>query len=76
MKTPQQLTLHFGAVAPPIKSQLKKQGYKFNEETVKHFQKDADAFSRLYIRKFISLEQANKMRDRLHTNIIKHIRTF
>ena len=64
--------LAFGALAPLLSEQL--QWYSVPDETVKHFQMDNDAISRLRIRGLIPDSIADKAYDRLAKNIVKSIR--
>lgn len=67
--------LQFGALAPKISEQLNKQGltYKGNwtEASVSktHFQRDADAITRLFVRGLISDVTAKRARQKLLNRI-------
>jgi len=64
------VSLEFGALAPPLREQLKDAGlvirYKRN---LAHYQRDADAITRIVIRGLISDSQARTARKRLMRRI-------
>lgn len=63
--------LHFAPLAPPLADQLAEQGVTLPTEDVEHFQHDADAVTRLYLRGLIPFSQAGKVRERLFNRILK-----
>jgi len=68
------LILEFGCLCNPLKAQLRKQGITLDVDTIKHFQQDADAISRLSIRSIITDAEAMKARGRLVKIIARQIR--
>jgi hypothetical protein len=66
------LSLHFGATASPLKEQLKKMtGATWAADALDHFQKDADAVTRLFVRNLITDAQAHRARQKLVNKITK-----
>ncbi len=66
------LTLHFGALSPPLKEQLKK--HKTDPSEVAQFQKDHDAIVRLAIRSVIAQSEKHRAQGRLFKRIIAHLK--
>jgi hypothetical protein len=67
------LKLRFGAMSPTIKQQLKEQGYKMDATDCVHFQKDAEAITRLRIRGMLNDSQCKSAHDKLFKNITKSL---
>ena len=65
--------IHFGAMAEPISKQLKKQGFKYDEEQVKHFEKQLDAITRLRFADLIADTIATKAFNKLCKRIQQHV---
>lgn len=61
--------LHFGALCDPIIKQVRAQGFDMNKADADHFQKDAEAITRLRIR----LSMSEKERDKLSKKLLKNI---
>lgn len=59
------LGLHFGALSPTIKTQLEEQGLHLDHASIEHYQKDADAITRLMVRSIIGVSIAEKARKKL-----------
>lgn len=57
------LAIEFGALAPPLSEQLAALG--IDDETIEHWQRDADAISRLSIRDVLTTREARVARERL-----------
>jgi diphthamide synthase subunit DPH2 len=62
-------TVRFGVLAPPLKEQLDKIGYRTCY--IKRWQKIADAIVRLKIERILSVGETQKARRRLLTKIAK-----
>lgn len=69
-------SLVYGAVVDSIEKQLTDQGLKFDKETIEHFDRDAEALARCYIRGLITTGQKKGAQARLHSKIMKHLHTF
>ncbi len=67
------LGIYFGAMVEPLSKQLTKQGFKFDKDTVLHFQKDMDALVRVRIRGYILDSQIDKINKKLYKKIEQHI---
>ena len=63
------LNITFGVLAEPIKTQLGRQGIKAKQADVRAWQRDADAISRLSIRRYLSRTQVDKTRRILMTKM-------
>lgn len=68
-----ELGIHFGALADPISKQLKQQGFKFDAEQVKHFEKQLDAITRLRFADLIADTVATKAFNKLYKRIQQHV---
>lgn len=67
------LTIQAGAFADPIGKQLKKQGFKFNKEKVKHFQQNMERITHLKFSDILSDGATEKARQKLFSQIKRHI---
>lgn len=63
------ISLVFGAISPSIQKQLAKQRIKISLSP--HWQKDADAISRLYVRGLLTDSQVHSARGKLLKQIAK-----
>lgn len=70
------LSLRIGALCPKIATQLMEQGHSFNEQEIKHIQKDADSINRLYVRGYLMEGAATMLRRKIYYKVAKHISTF
>lgn len=70
------LGLRFGGMAPSIADQLNEQGFLFSKSEVSHFQKDADAVTRLRIRGLIPAAQVDKSFNKITKLIAAHVDTY
>ena len=68
------LEIEFGVLAPSIKEQLRKSGFSFKPKTVEFFDRRSQAITALLLGDIISQKQANKMRDKLFTQIAEHVK--
>lgn len=57
------IQLRFGAMVPPLSQQLA--GFGLSDEAIEHFQLDADAITRFYIRGALLAAETKKARMRL-----------
>ena len=62
---PQEFGITFGALAPEIKEQLDEAGLVYDEKDADHFNRDAEAITRLFLRDLIPNGQAEKARQKL-----------
>jgi len=62
-----------GAMSTPISEQLTNQGIKFDDKSIEHLQKDADAITRLYMRDLIGQTTANTLREKLYQKIYDEV---
>ncbi len=67
-----QITLDFGAMAESLKKQLAR--FYVQEKELSHYQRDADAISRLMMRGLISESQAHAARKRLMKKVLSAIK--
>ena len=65
--------ISFGAMADPLKDQLKSQGLKMGAEKCNHFQLDIDALIRLSIRGVLCDSDANRTRRKLMKRILAEV---
>ena len=63
------LSMSFGALAPPLAEQLP-DGAKIKRTDLIHFQKDADAITRLFVRGYLSDAGTSGARKRLMQKIL------
>lgn len=74
-----EIGIHFGALAPQLKEQLDSQledtDYEINDDTLAHYQKDADAIIRLSVRRLIPDSVKSTAQKRLLKNITKSIKS-
>lgn len=68
-----EFNLSFGALSEPLKKQLAEQGLRMKSKYLQHFQKDADALSRLHIRGLIPDSEVRKIRQKLMKSITKKL---
>lgn len=68
------VALHFGAMAPSISEQLEGQGLTAEPADLLHWQKDADAITRLTVRQMLPESQAHAARKRLMKKIAKAVK--
>jgi len=67
------LGIVFSAMAPTVAAQLKKQGYKYEKETVKYFDKESEAITRLRLSRLITDDMAAQANAKLYKNIQAHV---
>ncbi len=68
-----QLRIGFGALVPSIAKQLRNQGYKFNSEEVKHFEKLKQSITYLQFADLINDKAREKAIKKLYTKIRSHV---
>lgn len=71
-----QFGVHFGATSDKLSKQIKKQGFKYDENTVDHFEQDAAALNRLRIRGYLTDSATDSATKKLFNKIKKHISDF
>ncbi len=67
------LKIGFGALSPPIPKQLKEQGFKFDTEKVKHFEKLRDCLAHLMFSDILNDSQCEKAKQKLFNKIRSHV---
>lgn len=67
------LLIHFGALADKIDNQLATRGLSADPKTIAHWQKDADAISRLSIRDLLTESQTRMARQKLLKTICRTV---
>jgi hypothetical protein len=65
------INLTFGSMAAPLVQQLGVQGINAPTKLLDHWQKDADAISRLAVRGFLTDTETNRARRRLLQTILR-----
>ena len=68
------LNIQFGAMAPSISIQLKRQKFKFEKAKVADFEEIFKAITRIWFAGYISTRSKNAMLDKLFRSIEIHIR--
>ena len=68
------LTIHIGATAGTIASQLKKQGFKFNKTKANVFQRCLEAITLLRFQDLLADNQYKIACDKLLKKIVSHIK--
>lgn len=63
----------FGPLNPKISTQLKKQGFKFDAETIKHHEKLAESITYLRFADLINSASAEKATQKLFVVIRRHV---
>jgi len=66
-----EVQLRYGAMSDTISKQLTVQGFKFDKKLCEHWQKDADAITRIRIRGILTANQTEKARIKLLNIIAK-----
>lgn len=69
-----QLKLGFGALVPKISTQLRKQGFKYDKDKVKLFEKCLDSILYLMFNDFLSDKQIDRLYDKLRKKIVAHVK--
>ncbi len=67
------LRLEIGLLCDPISKQLRKQKLKFDPETVKHLQKDAEAWCRLKFRYKLPDKLGDYIMELIWKRVAKHV---
>lgn len=73
-KHTKELKLGFGALLPKISTQLRKQGFKFDKEKVKLFEKCKESILYLMFNSFLSDKQIDILFDKLRRKIVAHVK--
>lgn len=70
-----QVTIGYGVLCEPIAKQLKKQGFKYNHDTIKRYEKELQALNMLRFGSGILTDSMfDKILTRLHKKIIAHVK--
>jgi hypothetical protein len=67
------LKIGFGILVPKLNVQLKKQGFIFDKEKVKHFEKLRESINYLRFANILNDSETNKATQKLFNEIKKHI---
>lgn len=73
MSEQQRLQIAMGAMSPPLKEQIKKQGGVIDEKDAERFQRHCDAVTGLYISSYIPASVAEKARQKIMKDIAKAV---
>lgn len=73
MENTKQFTIGFGALVPSIAMQLKKQGFVYDKEKVKHFEKLRDCIIHLKFNDLINHKARENATKKLFTKIRQHV---
>lgn len=66
--------LSFGVMSDPLSKQLDKQGFKYDKDKMKVFQKEADAVNQLRFGSHLLTDSmVNKILPKLHKAIVAHV---
>jgi hypothetical protein len=66
-----EIEIHFGALTPPLSEQLS--NFKIDEKNLAHYQRDADAITRLSVRGLITDSMKGQTYKKLLKNIINEL---
>lgn len=70
---PVSLNLIMGALAPPLRDQIREQKLRFDANTIRHFQRDMDAITRLAVRQLLSPSIRAKLNEKLFKQIVRYL---
>ena len=73
MEETKQFSIGFGALTPSIAKQLKEQGYKYDSEEVKHFEKLKESITYLMFSDILNDASIRKAQQKLFTKIRQHV---
>lgn len=73
MEENKQFRIGFGALVAPIATQLKEQGFKFDTQEVKHFEKLRESITYLQFSDLINDKTREKATQKLFTQIRQHV---
>jgi SpoU rRNA methylase family enzyme len=65
--------IYFGVFSDPLNTQLKKQGFKYNEKRVTEFEKQRDAINVLRFSDLLTDGMTDKICKKLHSKIVSHV---
>lgn len=68
------LEIELGMMAHSIARQVNKQGYKYNSEKMREFQRQAEAISLLYYGDLMTDSAKTKLNKKLFIKIMKHVK--
>lgn len=66
--------IHFGALAPPLREQMKEQGVPIDDNAAEHLERDIDAVNRLRVRGLLPDSQAHKVHQKIMRKIEQQAR--
>lgn len=69
------LLIDLGSLAAPLENQLEEQKVPFDKNKVNLYQRLSTSITLLYFQNFISDTDAKKLRDKLYTQIKRHVTT-
>lgn len=72
----EKIRIGFGALAPSLKKQLDEQRFRYDKSAIDHFQKDADAITRLRVRGLMPAGEVEKERKKLVNKIAAHVELY
>jgi hypothetical protein len=67
------LRIAFGAMSKPLHEQISEHGIPVTQDEMSHYQKDAEAITRLRIRGMLSDKEVGNTQIRLMKNIVKYL---
>lgn len=67
------LQIGFGALQPTIEKQLKAQGFKFDKEEVKHYEKLRESITYLMFASVLNDKETDRAKERLFKIILNHV---
>jgi hypothetical protein len=70
------VNLQFGLMCDPFAKQLKKQGWKFDIEKVKSFQKNMNSIFDLTFSHLLIDSQRIKMQNKLYNKMVAHVAKY
>ena len=73
MQENKQFRIGFGALVPTIAKQLKEQGFKFDIEVVRHFEKLRESITYLQFSDLINDKSRERATQKLFTKIRQHV---
>jgi hypothetical protein len=66
--------ISFGALSQPLSKQLKSQGFKFNPDKIKTFEKEIDAINQLrFGSNLLTDSMVDKLIQKLYKKIVSHV---
>lgn len=69
------LEIHFGALCPSLKKQLRAQKIKF-DKNIHDFEEDVEAYLTLNLREYLSDHESAKVRERIMKKLNRYLKKF